>query len=238
MLTRLVLPTFAGLDSLQVWCADLDAIELALEQVSELATDEERQRASRFRKIRDARRFLARRYCVREVIASFLEVDPKEVLITRLPSGKPVVDTSGLTRPARFSSSTSENRLVVGITPNCELGIDVETLRPFPDWEPIAARFFSAGENEYLRSRSETATTEFLRLWTAKEAVLKAIGKGVTDSMNQFEVEIDASGHCRIRWLAPSCRPWNVIVSGTWKIVMFSPTPGFAATLVVRIQDL
>jgi 4'-phosphopantetheinyl transferase len=236
MLTRIVLPALEDLQSLQVWSADLDAPEFVPAVVSELATDEERQRASRFHNVRDARRFLARRCCVRQLVASFLDIDPKELLIMRIPGSKPIVDTPGLTRPARFSTSTSENQLVVAVSSECELGIDVEHLRPFPDWELIATQFFAASETDFLRSGRETATTEFLRLWTAKEAVLKAVGVGVTDLMNQFAVEIDAPASCTIRWLAPSCHPWKAIVSGTWKTVLFSPAPGFTAALAVFVR--
>jgi phosphopantetheinyl transferase len=50
----------------------------------------------------------------------------------------------------------------------------------------MPTQLFIAAEIDYLRSRRETAPTEFFRLWTAKEAVLKTIGQriyGVDESI-------------------------------------------------------
>jgi 4'-phosphopantetheinyl transferase len=92
-----------------------------------------------------------------------------------------------------------------------EVGIDVEAIRPVHEADAIAARFFSPRENEaYGRLAPRDKTLGFLSCWTRKEAVVKALGKGLRMPLDRF----DASR-----------------LPGGWHLESFSPLPGFIAAV-------
>ncbi|HVI53649.1 MAG TPA: 4'-phosphopantetheinyl transferase superfamily protein [Luteibacter sp.] len=73
-----------------------------------------------------------------------------------------------------------------------ELGVDVERVRPRPRALELARRFFAADEAAMLASLpGDAQLNAFLRLWTAKEAVLKANGGGLSYGLHRVAFEID-----------------------------------------------
>jgi phosphopantetheine--protein transferase-like protein len=86
-----------------------------------------------------------------------------------------------------FSSSGSTALACAAL--NHRVGIDIEKVRAIENALELANRFFTAGE---AASLSKSAGLEqnlcFLQLWTAKEAGLKAIGKGIVSGLNSFVV--------------------------------------------------
>ena len=73
-----------------------------------------------------------------------------------------------------------------------ELGVDIERVRPRPRALELAARFFAPDETSMLEALSVTALLHgFLRLWTAKEAVLKANGGGLSYGLHRVAFELD-----------------------------------------------
>lgn len=83
-----------------------------------------------------------------------------------------------------FNISHSGNWIVCTVS-DSPVGIDVEG--EVSDVIPIANRFFSAYENEYIRSRGISNQDEmFCKIWTLKESYLKCIGKGLMIPLNSF----------------------------------------------------
>ena len=69
------------------------------------------------------------------------------------------------------------------------MGVDLERVRPIADASDLAHRFYSRQEYEHLDSVTETSRSEaFLRLWTRKEAYVKAIGAGMSLPFDTFDV--------------------------------------------------
>ncbi|NTW23981.1 MAG: 4'-phosphopantetheinyl transferase superfamily protein [Lentimicrobium sp.] len=86
-----------------------------------------------------------------------------------------------------FNISHSGKWVVVALSP-ISVGVDVEKMRKVPDG--VAHRFFSDAENIMIQNAvNEAEKAEiFFTLWTLKESFLKAIGKGLTKSLNSFTV--------------------------------------------------
>jgi 4'-phosphopantetheinyl transferase len=114
----------------------------------------------------------------------------------------------------KFNVSHSGDVALIAIGYTHELGIDIERRRHISHFEQIASRYFHAHEVAAIHdappdSRNDT----FLRLWTAKEAILKAIGIGIVHSLNVFEVPAIESfegwvGTDRLSKLTNSSRCW------------------------------
>ena len=83
--------------------------------------------------------------------------------------------------------------LVAAMLSEAGCGIDIEGPREMA-WQKIAKRYFSAGEQQWLEQQEpEAGPQAFLRLWTLKEAAVKAMGKGLANHM--ASVAFDLSGN-------------------------------------------
>ena len=87
--------------------------------------------------------------------------------------------------------SRSGGLALYGFTRDRSIGVDIELMRDIPEMNQIAERFFSISENAVFRSLPETMRTEaFFNCWTRKEGFIKAIGKGLSQPMDKFDVSL------------------------------------------------
>ena len=67
------------------------------------------------------------------------------------------------------------------------VGIDVERMRKIHNVDELSARFFTGDEAVALLEIPENRrNVAFLQYWTAKEAALKSIGRGIVSGLNRF----------------------------------------------------
>ncbi|QAU24571.1 4'-phosphopantetheinyl transferase superfamily protein [Dyella sp. M7H15-1] len=101
----------------------------------------------------------------------------------------------------QFNWSHSVDKAIIAITRHVAPGIDIECIRPRPRAMQLAERFFHPEEVAALQAldkhRREIA---FLQLWTSKEAVLKALGRGVTFGLHRLHLSV-ASESPDLLWL-------------------------------------
>ena len=169
-----------------MWSAWLD--ERAASSVShEVLSDGERSRAQRYRFVRDRDRFIECRAFTRRVLAAYLGIDPPQVAFTVTAGGRPGLDQqAGLS----FNVSHADGRAVVAVAGAGDVGIDIERMRHIPDAVELATEFFSQREVAAIRSCPESSRSRaFLAMWTRKEAVVKAIGTGLSLPLDSFELE-------------------------------------------------
>ena len=118
---------------------------------------------------------------------------------------------------------------MIAIKPGASVGIDVERVRQLAELNEIAARCFSKRERRLLADLAfEKRTTYFFFLWTAKEAVLKATGEGITRNLENVEVIME-SDDCDSAHAIDRCDPHT-----KWLIQRFFPRPGYIASIALR----
>ena len=107
--------------------------------------------------------------------------------VLRGAHGKPYFASPFDTVGFSWSHSGTMALLAVGRGPaGFELGVDVEVLRPRPRALELARRFFAPSESALLEALPEAERLKtFLALWTAKEAVLKAHGGGLSYGLHR-----------------------------------------------------
>lgn len=155
---------------------DLDRVDRV--EASDLL-DGEQARSERFHKPEDGRHFLARRVLLRQLLAQRTGRAPHELGATPDAHGRPVIE--GI-EPLRFNSSRTRNWFAVAIhagergTP----GIDIECSRELPDSGALSRRVFSPEERASLGEGVDPGSDRLFRVWTRKEAVLKAVGRGLS----------------------------------------------------------
>ena len=208
---------------MHVFTGDLDAAPAD----GSVLSDDERERAARFRFDRDRRRFLAGRSALRSLIASYLDADPVEVAFGYGPQGKPFVSNSTLS----FNVSHSGGCALYAVGSGLEIGIDVELLDHARYDDGVAERFFSPQEVATLHALGQAARPyAFLGCWTRKEAFIKARGEGLSLPLHDFDVAF-----------APGTRPkilrtaWSAQEPAEWTLCDISGfCPGAVAALAVR----
>ncbi|MBQ0989839.1 4'-phosphopantetheinyl transferase superfamily protein [Micromonospora sp. H61] len=120
---------------------------------------------------------------VRRAGALLLGRADSEVVLTHDREGRPVVRVDEVAGSVELAVSVSRTAglVVIAARRAGAVGVDVERIRPLPALA-LARRWFPPGELAWLGDRPEAGrTVDFLRLWTAKEAVGKALGRGLRD---------------------------------------------------------
>jgi len=129
----------------------------------------------------------------------------------------------------RFNLAHSGARLVLAVGHARRFGIDVERIRPGRDYLALARHQFQGEELELVaRQPAARRAVAFLRLWTAKEALAKALGRGL-DAMPRIELRRGPGGTLR-----PHALPRAAGDPASWRVLAFTPEPGYLATLAIQ----
>ena len=195
-----------------------------------LLSDTELRRADRFAFDRDRNRFIVARARLREMLATRLSVRPETVELTYGVHGKPALARRFADSDLRFNVSHSDDVAVYAFSLGREIGIDIEVVRPIPDADDIAARFFSRRENEaYFALDPSDKPLGFFYCWTRKEAFIKAIGDGLYYPLDSFDVSLAPGEPAKILRI----KDMPEIECG-WCLNSFSPLPGLVAAVVTQ----
>ena len=221
-----------GSEDVHVWWASLNPPQQTLSGRIALLSADENARAERFYFERDRLRYIAGRSYLRILLGAYLECDPAQIEFNYSPLGKPALKTTFDGRVLQFNLSNSNNRVLYVFSWERQVGIDLERVHPMPDEDDFARQFFCASENALLRSFSGDAKRKkFFELWTCKEALLKAMGDGLTKPIDEVEVALQ-DGRARLVSIAGDPRP-----AADWQIVLFQPAAAYQAALAVEGQN-
>lgn len=208
-----------------VWTWNLDIDEALAARLSAWLTGEERQRASAFVTPQLQRRWIAARAGMRGILASVLGVSPQAPVFTLGPHGRP--ELAGRNIPHSFNLSHSDSLAAFAVS-EAVIGVDVEQIKTLP--ESVAEMVFSKPEIAALEAEPEDARAlAFYRYWTAKEAVLKALGTGLSVSGRSFAIDISRPEAPRL-----VSADWKDEDTQAWQLAAFHPEDGFAGAVAVR----
>jgi 4'-phosphopantetheinyl transferase len=208
-----------------VWRTSLEQPANVVQRFRETLEADELERASRFHFEKHRRHFIVGRGFMRQVIARYLEAQPGALRFSYGRYGKPGLATN---HTLRFNMSHSGEVALLGVAADVELGIDVEQVRANFATEDIARRFFSNAEvNDFNALPAEEQVAAFFRCWTRKEAYIKAIGKGLSQPLDAFDVT-----------LAPGVAATLLRAEGDdvkrWMMAELDAGPGYAAAIAVE----
>ncbi len=192
-------------------------------------SDDERVRADRFMQPTSRNQHVVGRGMARRLLGGN-EIDPRSIRFACLPHGKPVVEAPARARRP-FNLAHTDGLVVCGLGhgPHDLLGVDVEPFDRRTDPE-LADRYFAPPEIDLLRQirGDEPRQRMFLRIWTLKEAFIKAIGTGLQTPLADFAfIDPDAESP-RIRWIRP-----GLDRSLRWRFRAVEPRPGYIAAVAL-----
>jgi 4'-phosphopantetheinyl transferase len=176
----------------------------------EWLSPEERERGARFVHAQDRRAFLARRCFLRAVLAGYLGCSPDEIAYEQGELGKPRL--AGRGDGLSFSLSRSGEWILLGLSRGRELGVDVERadgrLADPRELARVAERTLTGAERARLACLAPAERPRaFLRAWTRKEALLKALGSGLGREPGTVEVGLEPLGPLEARALEAALFP-------------------------------
>ncbi len=207
-------------------CADREA------RAFDLLDAQEARRAQRFKVEPPRRRFVLCRAALRANLCQRLDCRNERLSFSALEHGKPVAEVDGQRVPIAFNLSHSGGHGLIAIAVNGPLGIDLEERKPGRNFEGIGKRVYGPAERRLLaRADGPRKAAFFYRLWTLKEALIKALGTGFRLNPATFELpgqmlRGDRSGRFQFPHQPADC--WQLVDLGESR---------FAAALAIRMQD-
>jgi len=151
--------------------------DIVAEGFKEVASDAERLKSTKYLKEADAKRYITSKYLLRTVLSKFTNIAAPAINFQLTANKKPFL--TGI----EFNVTHSKNLVVMAVS-RLPIGIDIEFINQAFDFEPLLSNCFHPEEINSLKNNPNA--DDFYRLWTRKEAVLKATGEGLIDALDEL----------------------------------------------------
>jgi 4'-phosphopantetheinyl transferase len=151
---------------------------------------DERARLDSYRSRAAAERYVVTRSLVRMVLSDRLGVGARELQVSRTDTGKPVVSQG-----VHFNVSHSGDLILLALSDARSVGVDVERRREVQRVQAMTRRWLTETERaevDRLTARGASSSEAFLRVWSLKEAGLKALGVGISGASRASLAHVQA----------------------------------------------
>jgi 4'-phosphopantetheinyl transferase len=178
-----------------IWSRTITFTPSEYESAFALLNSDEISRAQKYVFEKDRHEFVFSRSSLKQILASYLSVSPKEVQLTQGSFGKPMLSPN---QNVFFNVSHSHGRLLIAVANHPGVGIDVERISS-ENVDQLAPSVLSHEELIQLRSiGSENKVRGFFKAWTQKEAFIKAIGLGLQFPVQELSVDLNPEVEAKI----------------------------------------
>jgi 4'-phosphopantetheinyl transferase len=175
-------------NEVHVWRISLSHFTSRLHSLKQLLSSDERDRADKYFFKKDQDSYIAARGILRKIISVYLKIEPEDLLFKYNKFGKPFLIQQEGRNDLQFNLSHSNGIVLYSFTRNRHVGIDIEYIRPEVVKNINMEHFLSSKEAAKLRNLPEDLKIKgFFNCWTRKEAYLKALGKGLSIHLDQFD---------------------------------------------------
>ncbi len=184
-----------------------------------LLQPDEINRAQQYHRAEDRKRFIYARSILRVLSGHYTNQSPKQIQFTAGTNKKPIL--SGQTG-WHINVSHSGNWILLTIG-KVSVGVDVEQINPQFSFQDVLPMSFSPEEQAYIEAGTD-ARLKFYQLWTRKEALCKATGKGMDDDF----------------WRLPSLDGFHITESsliggtGNWMVKSFNASSDCQAAIAYQ----
>ena len=150
--------------------------------------EEEKERWRRFEHQGARRRFVLCRAALRSILCKEIGCNNEQLTFGEFQHGKPFALVDNAPAPIRFNVSHSGKHGLIAVAPEGRLGVDIEDRTRRRDFDRLIESAFGPNEQAALRLERATGGFElFYKLWTVKEALIKALGTGMSLDPSEFE---------------------------------------------------
>ncbi len=178
--------------TIHIWHVDLKLTDSEYQQLKNYLNPEEQQRLQRYTHQQAQQQFLATRGRLKQLLAGYIGIAPSDIQFETGRYGKPRLAGTTIDDGLVFNISHSGAMALIAISTNNALGIDIERINTRHNLQGMAQRCFSNQElNNWNQLTEPHKTTQFYAYWCAKEAFLKATGRGLALGMEHCVVDIE-----------------------------------------------
>jgi len=215
---------------IDVWRSTTQLPAMQRVAMQQCLTPLEIERANRYRVMDRREEFIIARGLLRTVLARVLKTDPRNLDFSIGSKGKPSLAQPEEGKAVRFNLSHSHGIVLIAMTRDREVGVDVELIRDKTDHQRMAQRFFSPVECEQIEALDEADRQRaFFHCWTRKEAFLKATGMGITLALDSFDTAFWPAENAKL--LATR---WDENEAGKWSLMHLVPSPEHVGTVAIE----
>lgn len=215
-------------DVVDIWTAPLDVDDATLDDLLRRLSPSERKRVGALLEEKAARQYVVSRAMQRQLLASYVGGSPADIQFGMVAMGKPT-----LSKPndigLQFNTTHSGRLVIIAVTANRDVGVDVEQMRPIPRAMAVAKRCYSAAEYESLLDlEGEARDRAFLAIWVKREGTAKARGDSVWRGLaswkngeleplaREFTVKPLDLGQEFVGVVVARGSDWRIAMRGTW----------------------
>jgi 4'-phosphopantetheinyl transferase len=185
----------ARVAGIEIFCITFDFHVTLDSPAFAVLSDDERARAARFLRHEDALRHAGTRVVLRRLLAERTGVKPDALRFEPDAAGRPRVASNESSLSGEpdawpdFNVSHSGQHALIAIAARGRVGIDIEAARDEMNWQALTPTVFASRDAACVSALPvHLRAAAFYDVWTAKEAMLKALGVGIGDGMNWFSV--------------------------------------------------
>jgi len=215
-----------------VWRVDLRGSADRCAAFDRYLSADERARRERFRCALDGRRWAEARGALRVLLGAYASVVPSHIVFDTGRFGKPVLRGSQVV--LSFNVTHTGNVALIAVARGTGMvGIDAEMIHPNVEWSALSRRFFAPAEAEEIHSAlPEQHLAAFFACWTRKEALVKALGVGLSMPLGTFRVSVLPNRPAEVLAVDDG----DPLARTRWQLVDLGET-SFAAALAVDIPE-
>jgi 4'-phosphopantetheinyl transferase len=198
-------------EQIDIWQVDMNK-PLSTASADSVLSLDEHTRAKRFFFEEDRLHFTRRRSALRLLLSRYLGIPAADIRFEYQPGGKPELAVQQNSRRLCFNVSHSGRLVLIAVSADRRIGVDIEKKCADVEITVLAKRFFSSRERAGLRALPDfLRVAAFFACWTRKESFLKATGAGLSFPLADFSVtthpdldpaleEIGGNSEARKQW--------------------------------------
>ncbi len=217
-------------EEVHLWTARGEGFAEQIPALTEVLAAHERERAGRYVAAADRSRFIIGRALLRLILSRYLAADPAQIQFTENEYGRPGLLAEQNPGDLRFNLSHSGEALVYAIARARAVGVDVERIRPVENQDLIARRYFAPHESGALASLArEQQPRMFFTHWTRREALAKALGRGLALPARELQALASGAGSA-----LSVVSDYDSELKQDWELREVELWPEYAAALAVE----
>ncbi len=166
-----------------IYKIELFKLQESIPELTRILSDSEQRRANRYHFLKDKNRFIICRALLKILLAEYTDLDINQIIIDVDANKKPYISSHP---SVYFNVSHSVDYAIIAIAIN-PVGVDIEYINKEFNYNDILPTVFHQNEMEEIELSKEKHLS-FYKLWTRKEAIVKAIGKGINDDISKISV--------------------------------------------------
>ena len=161
------------------------------------------------------------------MLSRYLNQSPELLQFQYNDQGKPSLAPKS---QVEFNLSHAGDLALLAITCGGEVGVDIESIDRKIEINLIAPRSFARAEVDRLFALpTSEQVSAFYRCWTRKEALIKAIGRGLSFPLDQFVVSLGPNEPAQLLRTF-----WDEREAEQWKLFGWEPAENYLAALAIR----